>query len=490
MDAIAEQPGKGPRGRSWLDTLPGKPAREAAAALAALPTDAAAAGEALPLAIAAWTLADPGTAARLVEAWLETADAAGILSPACPVVCQLAERVADALPDPEPFTARILPRLARVVESEFDRYDAKGTGLPLWPSAAEALFPAEYAPGRFTVDLAVLLSNEAAAFGRLAAGHDELDRAIGMAEGEERELDSWLKDQFWDEEAAAFHRLDAGAESVPDLSPCGFFPLVWGARTEAMVEGLRPRAADWTAADWPVRARVLFLALLMRTPHNSAVARLRRFGLPPDAAPAEAAAWTVLAAGAEAARAAALQEISPAARWLDAQGRRIAAGLLAVAAAAAVALLGWGFFHRDRGSGGDAAELERRARQACADGRHDRAAALYGQAARRGRAAYYRYRQAGEWMHLEHFADAEAAYRALLAEAPDTPNARLNLALAVWRQGRSAEAQELYRTFAAEPDAAAHPELAARARLAAELIDRQLALDRADSAPPAAEPDP
>ncbi len=465
-------------GRSWLESLPGSAAKDVASALAGLPTDAAAAGDALPLVIAAWTLADPAMAARLVEAWLASADTEGNLSPACPVVCQLTERVADALPDPEPFLSRLLPGLARILEREFDRYDVKGTGLPLWPSAEEALFPAEFSPGRFTVDLAVLLSNEAAAFGRMAEGRDPLDRAVDMAEGEEHELDGWLKNNFWNEETSAFYRHDEGADSTPDFSPCGFFPLVWGARTEAMVEGVRPRAEEWEASAWPARARVLFFALLLRTPHNSVVARMRRLGLPVDASPAEAAAWAVLSANAEAARSAALQEISPAVRWLDVQGRRIALGLLVCSVAGAVVLLGWGFFHRDLPSAGDAAELDRRARRACEQGRHGRAAALYGQAFRHGHEAYFRYRQAGEWMHMESFAVAEEAYRALLEDEPDTPNARLNLALSVWRQGRMEEARNLYQLFAEEAGAADYPELAVRAQWAVDLIDRQLALDR------------
>ena len=153
-------------------------------------------------------------------------------------------------------------------------------------------------------------------------------------------------------------------------------------------------------------------------------------------------------------------------------------GALAGAAALLVVLLGRGIYQRETRGGGDIGELERRARIAAEEGEHARAAAMYGKAARRGNAAYFRYRQGGEWMQLEQYADAEAAYRAVLARAPDTPNARLNLALAVLKQGRREEALELYRAFAADPASASLPELAARARLAAELVERQLALDR------------
>ena len=474
MDSTTEQRPEDSARRRWLDSPAGKAAR------AALPADAAAAGAFLPLAIAAWSVADPAVAARLIEAWVAAADGEGNLVPACPVVCQWAARVAEALPDPDPFLERLLPGLARCVAREFDRYDMRGTGLPLWPSADEALFPGEYAPGRFTVDLAVLLSNEAAAFCDLAEGRAGFERALDQAEGEQRELDDWLKQNFWNEEISAFHRYEEGGASEPDCSPCGFFPLAWGGRTVAMAEGLRPRVADWDPAAWPTRARILFYALLLPTPHHGVAAKLRRWGLPAGAAPAEAAAWAVLTAGL--APASAPAEILPPARWLDAHGRGLARAGLACGAALVAGLLGWGFFHRESLDANDAVEMERRARRACAEGRHDRAAALYGQAARRGHETYFRYRQAGEWMHLEQFAAAEAAYRALLAREPDAPNAELNLALSVWRQGRREEALGLYRAIAAAADAETHPELAARARLAADLIGRQLALDRAESA--------
>ena len=302
MNSSAEHPPESSWGQAWLDTLPAKAAKGAEAALGALPTAASAAGNGLPLAIAAWTLADPAVAARLVEAWLATMDGEGNLSPACPVVCKLAERVADALPDPEKFVTGILPGLARCLSREFDRYDILGTGLPLWPSAEESLFPEEFAPGRFTVDLAVLLSNETSAFIRLAEGQQRMEKTIELAEGEQRELDGWMKDNFWDEELSAFQRHDENLASAPDFSPCGFFPLVWEARTPEMVEGVRTRAADWDSSAWSARGWTLFFALLLRTPHNSVIAHMLRAGLPAGASPVEAAAWTVLAAGADAAR--------------------------------------------------------------------------------------------------------------------------------------------------------------------------------------------
>ncbi len=478
MNPSAKQAKARPAGQAWLETLPAPAAQAVQAAVAELPRAAAAAGNDLPLAIAAWILADPAVAANLLDEWLATADGDGNLRPTCPVTCQLAERVAAAGPDSDERIGRLLPGLAKVLQREFDGYDPSGTGLPRWPSAEEALFPAEFAPGRFTVDLAVLLSNEAAAFYRLAVGREDLDRAVGDAEGEQRELDVWLKESFWNEEASAFDRHDGEAGNRSDWSPCGFIPLVWEGRTEPMSAGLRTRAAEMEAATWPPRAWILFFALLLQTPHNSVLARMRRQGLPAGATPIEQAAWTVLTLGADAVRAPYLETIPPAVRWLDAHGRTVTRGALAGGAALLVVLLGWGLFQRETRGEGDVGDLERRARLACEEGRHDRAAALYGKALRRGSAAYFRYRQGGEWMHLERFADAEAAYRDVLARAPDTPNARLNLALAVLKQGRREEALALYRAFAESPEAAALPELADRARLAAELVERQLALDR------------
>lgn len=441
-----------------------------------LPSNATAAGSTLPLVIAAWIPVDPAVAARLIEEWLDTADSHGNLAPACPVVCQWTERLLAVLPDPEPFRERVLPRLARYLERIFDRLDEKGTGLPRWPSAEQALFPAEFAPGRFTVDLAVLLSNEASAFYRLAKNRKDLDTALAVAESEQRELDSWLRDSFWDEEASAFHRHDEGQQSVPDGSPCGYFPLVWGGRTEEMVEGLRGRAATWDMTAWSPRGWVLFFALLLLTSHTSVVARMQRAGLPRDASPAEAAAWAALSAHAEELRAQFLEDIPHAVRWLDVHGRTVARGLAAGATVLLLVLLGWWFIHREAPSGGDLGELERQAHRAGAEGQHARAAVLYGRAARRGHRLYYRYRQAGEWMRMGEYAAAEEAYREILGQEPDTPNARLNLALAVLGQGRRSEALDLYRAFAEE--AAGGAELTARARLAAKLIEQQLALDR------------
>lgn len=445
---------------------------------AGLPRDLTAAGEELPLAILAWTLAEPATAADLFAAWLATAGADGVPEPACcPVVCQLAERVAAVQPEPAAWVARHLPALAQCLRGEFERYDPDGTGLPRWPAAAKALFPAEYAPGRVTADLAVLLSNEAAAFDRLAENRPDLERTLDEAEGEQRELDGWLKESFWNPEAAAFDRQEASGATAPDFSPAGLFPLVWGGLAEEMAVELRLRAASLDPAEWPARAWVLFFALLLKTPHGTAVARMRRAGLPADASPTVRAAWDVLVQGADAARAAYLAAIPRSARWVDAHGRMFARAAAAAGAVLLVFLLVRGCVQRERPGPETSAELERRARIACGEGDHARAAAFYAKAARRGDAAYFRYRQAGEWMHLEQYPEAEAVYREILARAPAEPNARLNLALAVLRQGRRAEARELYRAFADDPAAAATPELAARARLAAELLARQAALD-------------
>lgn len=478
MDSVVPQAAEHVPGKTWRNGLSGKTAAAVARAREALPVDAAAAGAGLPAAIVAWCVTEPGRAARLVEEWLATANGQGDLTPACPVVCQLAEMITEALPDREPFRARILPGLARYVERVFDRFDSAGKGLPRWSSTQEALFPAEFAPGRFTVDLAVLLSNEASAFGRLAAGHAELDRALGVAESEQRELDDWLKETFWDEEAATFDRLDEGGASTPDYSPAAFLPLLWEGRTEEMTAGLRSRLADWKPAKVPARTWLLFFALALPTPHNSVVAWMRRQALPADAAPGEQAAWTVLTAAADGMRTAFTADIPPLARWFDAHGRGIARGLLAGGALLLALLLAWQMFHREESGRADAAALEHQARLACADGQHARAAALYAQAARRGNEAYFLYRQGNEWLHLERDADAEAVYRAVLAREPAAPNVRMNLALAVLKQGRREEARDLYRALAAEAGAQNQPEVANRARLAADLLERQLALDR------------
>jgi tetratricopeptide (TPR) repeat protein len=481
MDSTDQLSGESGAGGAWLESIPAPSRAAARSALRELPRDAATAGEGLPLAIAAWTAADPSVAASLFEDWLATADGDGNLSPSLPVAAQWAGRIADRLPEPDGFLDRILPTLARCVEREFEHHDAKGSGLPLWPSAAEAMFPSEVAPGRFTVDLAVLLCNEAESFCRLASDREaEYAKALANAEGEQHDLDLWLAQTFWNEEESVFYRYDEGRASEPDRSPCGWVPLAWGGCSAGMGEALRARAAEaWTSAAWTARGWIVFFALLLESPQKGLAGQMLRAGLPGPASPLETCVWTVLAAEAERARVEREREVPRAARWIDAHGRRLVAGLALGAVGLLFALLARGVAMRERPPAADLVELERQARQAAAEGEHGQAAAIYGRAAEQGRSAYFRYRQAGEWMKLGYFEAAEEAYRALLAEEPGTPNAQLNLALAVLMQGRREEALALYRSFAEGPALEDYPDLAARAFLAIDLLTIQLDLDRA-----------
>ncbi|NLB65919.1 MAG: tetratricopeptide repeat protein [Lentisphaerae bacterium] len=470
----------GPAGRAWLESLPRAEAEAAAAALAALPRDAAGAGESLPLVIAAWRLVDPARAAALFEGWLDTMNEAGLLSPSFPVVCQWAEQILEAHPDAGELRQRWLPKLARYLEGAFDYYDASGTALPRWPVAAEALFPEEVAPGRITVDLAVLLWNETESFCCLAReDEDAYAKTFDLAEGEQRELTLWLNETFWNSETLQFHRAEDG-RNLPDESLCGIVPLVWGGRSAEVSEGLRARVSDWDAANWNARAQILFWALLLRTPHNTVLGRLMRDDLAEGASEVERAVWRIMVAGLEGARGGAVAPIPASARWLDRHGRRIALGAAGLALVLTLVLLGRGLVLREQTAGRDLALLEREARELAAAGQHERAAVRYGLAAKQGRAAYFRYRQAGEWLRAGHPAEAERVYRRLLAERAESPNVRMNLALAVWRQGRRGEALELYRAFVADPAMAEYPGLIERARLAAVLAERQLELDRTE----------
>ena len=466
----------------WLRALSAADVRDVAAARAHLPTTAAAAGDALPAVVMAWLLLDPPQAMRLVEEWLASQDDAGCLRPAVPVVCLWVERIAAAWPPAVEWVPTLLPQLARCLKEAFACFDPRNTGLPRWPDAASALLPATFTPNGFGVDLAVLLANETAAFLRLAKDRPDLDEACNLAEGEMRELDGWLKDNFWDEEADAFLSLDEGNHVQRDLSPRGFFPLAWRSATEEMNAGLRGRAPVVLRQTWTPRAWLLLFVLLLPTPHGSIVAQMRRHRLPAGATPAEQAAWTVLTLGTAAARARYQQDIPRSAHWLDAHARQLWRALACGGLAALLLLLGWGYRQRHRAAA-TPAEWEQQARLACAEDRHEAAAALYARAAARGPATYFLYRQAGEWFHAARYAEAEAVCRDILRREPDSPNVRLNLALAVLQQGRREEALAMYRALADELAISASPELAARAQLAVELLSRQLALDQ-----PAAQP--
>jgi len=474
MESALSQLEDGHAGQAWLDALPRELRDEAQAALRVLPATAAAAGRDLPLVTAAWLAAEPERAAALLDEWLATMDSPGGMEPFCPVVCQWVEWAASARADGAAWTERRLDAQVRCVQQEAERADPRGTGWPAWHSAQEALLPGAAPAGTSTVDIAVLISNEAAALLRLTEGREgPHGNALDDIEGEQREVDGWLRDALWDEEESAFRRADAADQLDP--SPCGWFALGWSGRTEAMAEGLRARVAAAERTGWTPRGWLLLFALLLRTPHRSVLARMRAQGLPEDASETERAVWTVLTAEAEAA--ARRAGVPRAVRWIDRHGLRLALGVGIAGAVLLAGLLGWAAYHRNSQGPRDLRELERAARAASAEGRHGQAAALYGQAARRGPAPYFLYRQAGEWLRMGEAAAAEQAYRDLLADRPEAPNVRLNLALAVWRQGRRAEALELYRAFAEDPRAAETPDLAARARLATELIEQQMSLD-------------
>jgi tetratricopeptide repeat protein len=321
-----------------------------------------------------------------------------------------------------------------------------------------------------------LLSNESDTFCWLAEGHPEVDAVANDAEGEQRDLDGWLQEQFWNEEEGQFYRYEEGGESVPDRSLCGMVPLVWRSRTAEVTEAIRPRTNEWKRTDWTPRSWILFFALLLHTSHHGVLAQMRAAGLPDGASELEEAVWAILRADSERRQLQLRGEVSPAVCWMDTHRRHLRQSLVALGVVLLIGWLGWQIFHREHAGETGRMDLERRARQACEDGQHGRAAALYGQAVPQGPALYFRYRQAGEWMHLEEFEEAEKGYRTILAEAPDTPNAQINLALAVWRQGRHEEALELYRAVATQHGA--YPELAARAQLAVDLIERQQSLDR------------
>ncbi|MDR0993475.1 MAG: tetratricopeptide repeat protein [Verrucomicrobiota bacterium] len=443
---------------------------------AALPQDLQPAGRNAPLLIAAWFYTDPPTAARLLEEWLATADSRHRLFPMCPFICQLAEQIVGVLPKAEVFLQRILPHLAQYVDAAMEEYDPDGRGLPVWPSPEEALFPGEFAPGRVTVDLMVLLSNEIAAFERLSGKNTsrEVAHTLDMAEGERNELDEWLRQTFWNEEEGTFGRYEAGKEMEPDPSPCGYFPLVWSGQSREMGEALRPAAARWRTMEWTPRGWCLFFFLLLHTSHKSILAQMLHQGLPVGALPLEMAAWTVLACAAGEKRPA----LPGLLHWLDSCRHVRMYAWLAAALLAVFGLVWAGMWLRSCRRTVDIGQLEYEARALCEAEEHEQAAELFRMARLEGHEDYFAYRQAGEWMHAGQYARAEGVYREMLARAPDEPNVPLNLALAVLKQDRRPEAMEMYRRFSEDQQMRTRwPELADRARLAVELLEQQQRLD-------------
>lgn len=378
-----------------------------------------------------------------------------------PVPFALATFIASRLPPPDAdaFLARQTPVWPMLLESLARRYDPDGTGFVQWPDPSDDLFPGLAHPDTIAADAAILVSNEARIYLDAADRLPNLRPASDIAQALLQDTDTTLLESLWDAENQCLLCTTPDRGVATDATARSLFPLIWRSLPRADGDAISAASASAFPVVGTPAAWILLVAFLSSTPYRRAFADACRVPLPPSATPAETAAHAALLA--------ALAPPSRAPRALAPFARRPV--LAATAAVALLALLSALAFSLRRPSA-TPLPLAQQAREAAANGDHAAAATLFSLAAASASSAdasRLAFAAANQLFLADDYPAAEAAYRAILADAPDTPSASLNLALTLLRQGRRADALALYRQIAA---ASPSPDASSRASSAASYL--------------------
>lgn len=476
-----------------------------------------------PLAMA-WCAADPEVAVDIVCAAFAVQRADGSLPAVCdpapgappapgvawPLFAQACARVHAAVGNPT-FAESVTPRLEKYLSWALGHYDPGNTGTPCWPTAPESLAPELFDEHLSTADLTVLLACEIDAFLALRREAPGRSHDTSRWQAARDRLAEHLENHLWDPATRSYPGRYARGAHIERVSVSAVLPLLRRSlrpeRKRALVrkvdsggplhtvEGV-PLWERWDADadDAPVRAahQVLVLEGLQRAGARDEMERLigvlfaalearRRAAVAPpshvDAASTVSAVGdgdagfcalaVCLAAGWRDATRGALTPRPLA--WLD---RHRAAMLTAVVALAVCVVAGVSIlFHMKKKLPRSSIEaLAGLARQHAFEGRYDQAVDLYKELmAKSDNAPGIEFLLGNTCARRGEYSAAEQHYlNVLTADAHHMP-ATLNLALAVYRQGRTNEAVELYRKVARTGDRAM-PTLAARAREALDVI--------------------
>jgi tetratricopeptide (TPR) repeat protein len=402
------------------------------------------------LALFGLAAADPARAAADYDALVEADEPWSL-----PVPFALATFIASRLPAPEAdaFLAPQMPVWPMLLESLARRYDPDGTGFVQWPSPADDLFPGLAHPDTIAPDAAILLSNEARIYLDAADRVPALRPASDIAQALAQDTDSTLLESLWDAENQCLLCTLPDGGVATDATARSLFPLIWRPLPRADGDAISAASASAFPTVGAPAAWILLLAFLPSTPYRRVFADACRVPLPPSATPAETDAHrALLAALAPPPRAP--RALAPLSRY-PALAAAAAIALLALLAAAALLL---------RPAAPPPIPPDQQARAAAESGDHASAAALFTLAAAQSPAdaPLHAFSAANQLYLAGDYPAAESAYRALLAERPDTPSAALNLALALLKQNRRSEAIALYRSIAApSPDASTRAAAAA-----------------------------
>ncbi|MBR6022438.1 MAG: tetratricopeptide repeat protein [Kiritimatiellae bacterium] len=407
------------------------------------------------LAIFGLAVSDPARAAADYDA-LVAEDAPWSL----PVPLALASFVASRLPADEAtaFLARQMPVWPMLLESLARRFDPDATGFVRWPVPADDLFPELAHPGTIAPDAAILLSNEARLYLDATTANPDLRPASDIAQAILQDTDSTLLESLWDAENQCLLCTTPDGGVATDATARGLFPLLWRSLPRADGDAISAASASAFPTGGTPAAWILLVAFLSSSPYRRVFADCCRQALPPHATPAETEAFSSLLAALAPTRKAP-QPLS----WMAAHPLLAAvAGILLLLGIGGAATVSF------RAPAPTAASLEQCARDAAARGDPATAATLYSRAAGLSPtdAPRLAFAAANALFRAADYPAAEAAYRAILEAAPDTPSAALNLALSLLRQNRRDEALALYRKIAASP----HSDAASRAALAADFL--------------------
>jgi tetratricopeptide (TPR) repeat protein len=417
----------------------------------------------LPLVIA-WSAIEPAVARQVLASAFDTQGVDGSLaatiepngraldeSAPLPAVATATRHWWSREQDPL-FLLNLLPRLKAYLEW-LNRYlDPQGTGSPAWPRST-AWYGHVFEPQSPAVDATAFLVMEIEAFLELCAAFP----AETFDLGELQRLHTALK--------STLTRILTERVSEAKDTPEWLVPLLW----PGIPESLRKKiSAAATAAPRPEPSLQHFVRWL---------AHQRAHGTPKasaseDAEPSDVVLAALLVArytGAGPDEAAGASPVSAATGWLDRHRRWVFSAIGSLAAAVLLAFVGYALLKRSLTSSSAETTIGM-AQRLYQEGRYEDSLRLYRQFESTSLHLYPIESSIGNCLfRLDRFAEAESYFRRAMARDPQSARPAWNLAVTLYKQGRMAEADEAYRSFA-ERFGKAYPDFLRRASKARELI--------------------
>ena len=396
--------------------------------------------------------------------------------PPWPLLAQAADTAAGEIPPPD-FVADVLPALERYLDWALHRY-VPPDGVPRWPRPDEAWLPEVWSADLRPVDLTAMLTAELEAGAALAerchAGGVFAARFGAALAALRRTLEQF----HFDPATGLYLDRDAGGRPASRRTVSVFTPLWTRGLSEARRRRIERELEVWPAPEdgglplwepWPddpapPPSSALHQAVLLAGLRCAGSATVAGLGPAQPMASAEAMAAALL--------------VRPPIRRASIFSSRPWARPLALSAAAlglvALAGTGWYMVRRPSLPGATGEVLLNMAQQRHRAGQPDEAIRIYRRflALSGSTSGTVRVLLGNAFYRAGRYREAEAEYRAAMAEEVSSLHALYNLGLALHHQGRNAEAADAFEKFAATYRVD-YPELASRARVALNIIRGQ-----------------